>query len=257
MTTDDALLVSRAMQTPIGELTIVAGPEGLRAVLWPEDDGTRIPRSVTDVAAGLATDLGEPPAAHSVADSATDLGEPSAANLVADPATDLGEAPATDSARANRGRQGIASIRSIPAPMRDVSAADDSGPTGHPREAGRAAALLEQSVAQLGEYFDGTRRQFDLELDPRGTPFQLAAWGFLRSIPYATTASYAEQAAALGDPARARAVGAANGRNPLSVVVPCHRVVASSGALGGFAGGIDRKRWLLEHERRTASVTAQ
>ena len=94
---------------------------------------------------------------------------------------------------------------------------------------------------RLAEYFAGTRRTFDLDLDPAGTDFQLRAWNALRTIPYAQTISYGEQAAELGEPGAARAVGAANGRNPLSIVVPCHRVVAASGALTGFAGGLDTK----------------
>jgi len=106
------------------------------------------------------------------------------------------------------------------------------------------------TVAQLTEYFDGVREEFDLPLDPVGTDFQQAAWSALRTIPYGTTVSYGEQAARMGDRRKARAVGAANGRNPISIVVPCHRVVGANGSLTGFAGGIDTKAWLLDHERR-------
>jgi len=112
-----------------------------------------------------------------------------------------------------------------------------------------AEAHLDQAQAQLAEYFAGTRRDFDLDLDPAGTAFQLRAWKALRTIPYGRTITYGEQAAQLGGPGAARAVGAANGRNPLSIVVPCHRVVAATGALTGFAGGLDIKAWLLDHER--------
>jgi methylated-DNA-[protein]-cysteine S-methyltransferase len=87
-------------------------------------------------------------------------------------------------------------------------------------------------------------------LDLGGTPFQMRVWAELRRIPYGETVSYGELAAALGKPSAARAVGAANGRNPVALVVPCHRVVRSRGELGGYAGGLDRKRWLLDHERR-------
>ena len=111
-------------------------------------------------------------------------------------------------------------------------------------------AVLDQAVAQLGEYFAGTRREFDLRLDPQGTPFQQSAWLVLRSIPYGRTMSYGEQARQLGDPNKARAVGAANGKNPLSIVVPCHRVIGSTGRLTGFGGGLDAKAWLLDHERQ-------
>lgn len=114
----------------------------------------------------------------------------------------------------------------------------------------RADAVLDRAVAQLDEYFAGDRTEFDLDLAPRGTPFQLAAWEVLRTIPYGTTISYGEQARTLGDPKLARAVGAANGRNPLSIVVPCHRVRGADGRLTGFAGGLDAKAWLVDHERR-------
>jgi methylated-DNA-[protein]-cysteine S-methyltransferase len=110
--------------------------------------------------------------------------------------------------------------------------------------------VIVATVAQLGEYFAGEREEFDLPLDPVGTDFQQSAWMALRTIPYGTTVSYGEQAARMGDRRKARAVGAANGRNPISIVVPCHRVVGSNGALTGFAGGIDTKAWLLDHEQR-------
>lgn len=114
--------------------------------------------------------------------------------------------------------------------------------------------LLDAAMGQLDEYFVGTRTEFDLPLDPQGTTFQLQAWRVLQTIPFASTMSYRDQAAALGDPHKARAVGAANGRNPISIIVPCHRVVAASGALTGFAGGLPAKAWLLEHERRVAAA---
>ena len=109
---------------------------------------------------------------------------------------------------------------------------------------------LDRAEQQLAEYFAGSRRAFDLDLDLEGTAFQRSAWALLQRIPYGSTMSYGQQAAALGDPAKARAVGAADGRNPVSIIVPCHRVVAAGGALTGFAGGLDTKAWLLDHERR-------
>ncbi|HEY5664921.1 MAG TPA: methylated-DNA--[protein]-cysteine S-methyltransferase [Ilumatobacter sp.] len=109
-------------------------------------------------------------------------------------------------------------------------------------------AVLDRAVEQLGEYFTGTRRHFDLPLDPHGTEFQRRAWDALVRIPFGETISYGEQAAMLGDKNKSRAVGAANGRNPLPIVVPCHRVVGSDGRLTGFAGGLDVKAWLLDHE---------
>ena len=110
--------------------------------------------------------------------------------------------------------------------------------------------MLDRTVTQLEEYFAGTRREFDLPLDPPGTPFQQSAWMVLRTIPYGQTISYGQQALQLGDPNKARAVGAANGKNPLSIVVPCHRVIGSTGQLTGFAAGLDIKSWLLDHERQ-------
>jgi methylated-DNA-[protein]-cysteine S-methyltransferase len=112
----------------------------------------------------------------------------------------------------------------------------------------QATAILAEAARQLAEYFAGTRRDFDLALDPQGTPFQLAAWRSLGEIPYGETISYGEQARRLGRPGSARAVGAANGRNPLPIVVPCHRVVGASGKLVGFGGGLEAKRYLLNLE---------
>ena len=109
--------------------------------------------------------------------------------------------------------------------------------------------VLDAARRQLAEYFAGERTDFDLPLDPRGTPFQQRAWLALREIPYGETISYGEQAARLGDPGRARAVGAANGKNPLSIVVPCHRVIGSDGSLTGFGGGLPAKRLLLDLEQ--------
>lgn len=110
--------------------------------------------------------------------------------------------------------------------------------------------VLAAAVEQLTEYFAGDRTTFDLPLAPAGTEFQQTAWDALRSIPFGVTVSYGEQAATMGDKRKARAVGAANGRNPIPIVVPCHRVVGSNGHLTGFAGGIEVKAWLLDHELR-------
>ncbi len=106
-------------------------------------------------------------------------------------------------------------------------------------------------IEQLEAYFMGDRVTFDVPLHPVGTPFQEAVWAAVAAIPYGTTRSYAEIAAAIGRPSAFRAVGLANGRNPLPIVVPCHRVIGSSGALTGYSGGIGRKRHLLDLERRT------
>lgn len=107
---------------------------------------------------------------------------------------------------------------------------------------------------QLGEYFAGERTVFDLPLAMAGTDFQRAVWAELMRIPYGRTISYGELARRVGNPAASRAVGSANGRNPIPIIVPCHRVIASGGKLGGFGGGLDTKQWLLSHEatRQTA-----
>jgi methylated-DNA-[protein]-cysteine S-methyltransferase len=160
-------LFSTVVDSPVGALTIVASDDGVRAILWPDDD---------------------------------------------------------------------------PARVRLAETTDDPS---HP--------VVAATVDQLVEYFDGERTDFDVPLDPAGTEFQRAAWAALRSIPYGTTVSYGEQAERMGDRRKARAVGAANGRNPISIVVPCHRVVGANGALTGFAGGTDIKAWLLSHEQRIAA----
>ena len=104
---------------------------------------------------------------------------------------------------------------------------------------------------QLAEYFDGTRTGFDLPLAPSGTAFQLRVWSALRDIPYGTTISYGELARRIGQPSASRAVGLANGRNPISVIVPCHRVIGANGRMAGYGGGIERKEILLVLEGKT------
>lgn len=163
------------VDSPVGSLTILVSVAGVRAVLWPDDDATRVAdmKNVADVSTASL------PAA-----SVT-----TTASMVAD---------------------------------------------------------------QLDEYFAGTRTEFDVPLDPVGTDFQLSAWRALREIPYGETVSYGQQAERMGDKNKARAVGAANGRNPISIIVPCHRVVGSNGSLTGFAGGIQAKQLLLDLERRVS-----
>ena len=172
----DTTDLSRLMAaSPVGELTLIASPQGLRAVLWPNEFVL----------------------------------------------------------------------------LRDDDAEDvPLAPQGH---AG-AVAVLDQAQRELAEYFAGDRRQFEVPLDPVGTKFQLAAWLELRRIPFGSTISYGEQARRLGNVRKSRAVGAANGRNPLSIIVPCHRVVGSNGKLVGFAAGLDAKAWLLHHEQGKLSL---
>jgi methylated-DNA-[protein]-cysteine S-methyltransferase len=110
-------------------------------------------------------------------------------------------------------------------------------------------APLAEVRRQLEEYFDGSRTSFDLALDPAGTPFQTRVWAALQEIPYGDTVGYGELARRIGRPTAARAVGAANGRNPIFIVIPCHRVIGADGSLTGFGWGTDCKAWLLDHER--------
>jgi methylated-DNA-[protein]-cysteine S-methyltransferase len=109
-------------------------------------------------------------------------------------------------------------------------------------------------ASQLAAYFRGERRSFDLPLAPRGTEFQQLVWHALQRIPCGETRSYSDIAREIGRPAAVRAVGAANGANPIPIVIPCHRVVGSNGSLTGFGGGIETKRWLLAHEARVAGL---
>ncbi|MGE0432979.1 MAG: methylated-DNA--[protein]-cysteine S-methyltransferase [Planctomycetota bacterium] len=120
-------------------------------------------------------------------------------------------------------------------------------PTG--ADALPANDVCRRAATQLGEYFAGTRDRFDLPLEPVGTPFQRRVWHALTGIAHGRTTTYAALARELGMLNSARAVGAANARNPVSIVVPCHRVIGANGALTGYAGGLDAKRWLLDHER--------
>nr|WP_299337688.1 methylated-DNA--[protein]-cysteine S-methyltransferase [Allomuricauda sp.] len=113
---------------------------------------------------------------------------------------------------------------------------------------GTVPESLEEAVTQFKEYFEGKRKNFDLKLNPSGTEFQKRVWDELQKIPYGKTISYLELSKKLGDVKAIRAVAGANGKNPLWIVLPCHRVIGSNGELTGYAGGLHRKKWLLEHE---------
>lgn len=138
--------------------------------------------------------------------------------------------------------EGVAAA--APPAARDAAAEADSGVPG--------AVLVREAAQQLGEYFAGVRRCFDLPLAPAGTEFQKRVWLALREIPFGSTLSYGELAVRVGNRNASRAVGAANGKNPIGIIVPCHRVIGTSGALTGFGGGMAAKRWLLDHEARVA-----
>ncbi len=120
-----------------------------------------------------------------------------------------------------------------------------------PPDAREDAAVFHRAVEQLEAYFEGERTSFDIDLAPYGTEFQREVWRALAAIPYGETRTYVEIASAIGKPRAVRAVGAANGRNPLSIVVPCHRVIGRDGTLTGYAGGIENKRKLLALESRS------
>ncbi|MBO9668316.1 MAG: methylated-DNA--[protein]-cysteine S-methyltransferase [Bdellovibrio sp.] len=112
--------------------------------------------------------------------------------------------------------------------------------------------ILQMTLAQLEEYFEGTRTEFSIPLSPQGTEFQLKVWKQLQKIPYGKTISYKELATAVSDPNASRAVGSANGKNPISIIIPCHRVIASNGRLAGYAGGVSAKDFLLKLESQNS-----
>lgn len=121
---------------------------------------------------------------------------------------------------------------------------DDGSPAGERDE------LLDRAIEEVDEYFAGKRTEFSIPLAAEGTPFQREVWNALRAIPFGETRSYADVAQAIGKPRAVRAVGAANGKNPLGIVVPCHRVIGADGSLTGYAGGMSRKKFLLDLERQ-------
>jgi len=118
----------------------------------------------------------------------------------------------------------------------------------------RSDRAFTDARTQLAEYFAGVRQEFDLAMAPRGTDFQQRVWAELRRIPFGETTTYGELAERIGNPRAVRAVGMANGRNPISIIVPCHRVIGSDGGLTGYAGGLAMKQWLLGHEAQAAAA---
>jgi methylated-DNA-[protein]-cysteine S-methyltransferase len=144
-------------------------------------------------------------------------------------------------------------------PLRLYAALDELVALSLPDRPGPAAVegrseVLDLTAAQLAEYFAGRRRSFHMPLAPLGTGFQREVWRALVAIPYGETRSYGEIARVVGRPAASRAVGAANGRNPIAIIVPCHRVIGSNGDLTGYGGGMAAKRWLLDHECPTGRL---
>ncbi len=137
---------------------------------------------------------------------------------------------------------GFAELKGDENGLSSVSVLNDKKPIGIIPE------VLEEAVHEFQEYFEGKRKHFSIRLNPDGTEFQKKVWNALTEIPYGKTVSYMELTKKLGDIKAIRAVAAANGKNPLWIVVPCHRVIGSNGDLTGYAGGLHRKKWLLEHE---------
>lgn len=138
---------------------------------------------------------------------------------------------------------GIAKIEGDENGIASVSILDDELPVSDV-----IPEILEDCAYQLQEYFEGKRQNFNLDVNPEGTEFQKSVWAELQKIPFGKTTTYLELSRKLGDEKAIRAVAAANGKNPLWLIIPCHRVIGSDGSLTGYAGGLRRKKWLLEHE---------
>lgn len=138
---------------------------------------------------------------------------------------------------------GIAELQGDESGLSSISVLDNEK-----KETAIIPDVLEDATYQLKEYFGGNRTNFDLEINPEGTDFQKRVWQALLNIPFGKTQSYLELSKTLGDVKAIRAVASANGKNPLWIVIPCHRVIGSDGSLTGYAGGLHRKKWLLEHE---------
>jgi len=128
-----------------------------------------------------------------------------------------------------------------------ISFEEESGASSehHPK-------ILQDTILQLQEYFEGKRKVFALKLNPEGTSFQKEIWELVKQVKYGETASYLDIALSAGSEKKTRAVGLANGKNPIPIIIPCHRIIGSSGKLTGYAGGLDRKRWLLLHEQKNS-----
>jgi methylated-DNA-[protein]-cysteine S-methyltransferase len=144
---------------------------------------------------------------------------------------------------------GIARITEDEGFISSISALDEEHEVTSP-----STPLLQAAITQLDEYFAGSRKTFDIPIKQQGTPFQQQVWEQLLQIKYGSTITYAQQSNQMNSPLAIRAIAAANGKNSLWIVVPCHRVIGSDGSLTGYAGGLWRKQWLLEHEARTLGI---
>jgi len=150
---------------------------------------------------------------------------------------------------------GPLTLRASEAGLTQIRFLDGEGPRAPEPEGPQGGALVEEAARQLEAYFAGTRTDFDLPLAPEGTDFMKSVWKELLRIPFGATISYGELAQRVGDPNASRAVGSANGKNPLPIVIPCHRVIGADGSLTGFAGGVGLKRRLLDHEGALPETT--
>jgi len=124
-----------------------------------------------------------------------------------------------------------------------------------PKQIDEPDELIQDCIKQLNEYFEGNRKEFDLPLRPAGTEFQCRVWDRISEIPFGMTSSYGLISKLLGNSKLTRAVGLANGANPIPIIIPCHRVIGSDGSLTGYAGGVDKKKWLLNHERQYSKIS--
>lgn len=156
----------------------------------------------------------------------------------------------------SEGPLGLVVIAADGGKITSISLRDRDAPPSFEPERVRDDAAFAHARAELEAYFAGTLRDFTLPLAPEGTPFQRRVWDALCRIPYGETTTYGEIAAALGIPRSSRAVGAAIGRNPIAIVIPCHRVIGRNGSLTGYAAGVERKRWLLAHEAKVAGTSS-
>jgi methylated-DNA-[protein]-cysteine S-methyltransferase len=205
------------MQTPLGELLITASAEGIRQLQFLAAAPTNLSQSMP-----YLTDIQQP--ARQI-----DLAQQAAVGIELNHAAALWPHPQANNAK-----------------LPPYSVAPDE-------QASAAARHLTAALQQLTEYFAGQRQRFDLTLAPIGTAFQRQVWQILAQLPYGAFCSYGFIARQLENPGAVRAVGAANGKNPIALVVPCHRVVGSTGRLTGYAGGLARKIWLLQHEQQNNS----
>lgn len=143
---------------------------------------------------------------------------------------------------------GILKVTSTDIELKTVSFSEIAG-----KNSSQLPEILNTTVLQLKEYFNGSRKTFNLNMAPEGTEFQQKVWEHVKKVPYGETASYLEIARLTGSPNNTRAVGLANGKNPIPIIIPCHRIIGTNGKLTGYAGGIKRKYWLLQHEINNSS----